>query len=180
MASVASDALLLRDFWRCFTHTATSHSCVLKLVTQRLPEGSKILRAVDNTMRAAVNRTVSALHYAQDYILPSDDLVELFPEADELDCAFIEPLARTGSPPPFEHVRLALDRFATASPRFVRKLRVLKIRFDDSHTVQISQIVELLAELLPRCVTCDLAPCRCRCCPAESPHGALATPSLAW
>jgi hypothetical protein len=146
---MASDDALLRDFWRCFTHTATTHSCVLKLFVQRLPEGAKILRAVNSTMRVAVNRTVTALRYAQSYILPDNDLAEVFPEVDELDCAFAEPVAGTGAPPLIEHMRLALDRFAAASPRFVRKIRVLKMRFHDSHTANVP---ELLAELLPRYV----------------------------
>jgi hypothetical protein len=100
-------------------------------------------------MRGAVNRTVTTVRFAGGHTHPGQDLADAFPDADQLVCDFDEP--QNGpplpTPIPIDHAWLMLERIATASPRFVSKLRVLKMYFHHSH---VTQIVELLAELLPR------------------------------
>jgi hypothetical protein len=134
-------------FWDRLTGLATSNPNVLKLIVDNLNDDASNLRASTSVMRKAVNRTVSVVCYVLDTPHPHSDLVEVFPEADELICNLEGSIACAG--PPIEHVCLLLDLLATSSPRFVRKLRALKMRVRESH---ISKFVGVMAEFLPRCV----------------------------
>jgi hypothetical protein len=133
-------------FWQRLTRLATSNPNVLKIIVDNLKDDARNLRAVDSVMRAAVNRTVSVVCYVLDTPHPQGDLVEVFPEADQLICSLEGSIACAG--PPIEHVCLLLDCLASSSPLFVRKLRVLKLRIRESH---INKFVGVMAEFLPRC-----------------------------
>jgi hypothetical protein len=143
-----------REFWQRFTAISNVPG-VFKLLLKCLSkESERLLRGVDRAMRRAVNRTVTEVRYdlrrwdradRGPYTHPEQDLAEAFPDADQLVFAFTEHKAGYGPTMIDHHVQLG--RIATASPRFVSKLRVLEIRFESRC---IAEIVDVLAELLPR------------------------------
>ena len=128
------------------TSLATSNPNAFKIIVDNLKDDARSLRAVDSVLRSAVNRTVSVVCYVLDTPQPQSDLVDVFSEADQLICSLEGCMACAG--PPIEHVCLLLDCLASSSPRFVRKLRVLKLCIRESH---ISRFVCAMAEFLPRC-----------------------------
>lgn len=131
-------------FWQRFSHTAVSHTAVFKLILDHLQDGPNTLRAVNTVLRCAVNRTVTTVRCAQHNHHPANDLVDIFPEADQLVCSFKDPLD-SDAPAPIEHASLALDCLVASSPRFVGKLRVLKLHFHQKH---INEIDALLPDLM--------------------------------
>jgi hypothetical protein len=146
--SVIQDAARRRAYlwqrytWQRFEHIATTHALVFKHILERLEGGPKTLRAVNSTMRTAVNQSTTSVLCGQ--LTPNTDreLVEAFPNADQLICNFVEP-----SPVPSDDASVSLDCIAVAAPRFLSRLRVLKVSFDSgSH---LTSMEGLLARLLP-------------------------------
>jgi hypothetical protein len=131
-----------------FTSVATSNPNVLKCIVDRLSKrDTRSLRAVNNAIRFAVNRTVSALYYTLDSPHTQRELEEVFPEADRLVCDLAGSPAGAG--PPIEHVELLLDCLASSSPGFICKLRALTLMVRDCHLGEFEGVMD---DFFPRWV----------------------------